>query len=104
MVTSPLWFASNCIGAGFLACAHPKSSNCGFPLSSKIKIALEILFEYKLLDIDHYTLEVEDDWRLLTCLCWDLWLMKFFSDKFSPLVFKLKISKASFHLILDSYK
>uniref|UniRef100_A0A0V0H0Q9 Putative ovule protein n=1 Tax=Solanum chacoense TaxID=4108 RepID=A0A0V0H0Q9_SOLCH len=34
-VTSPMWFASYCIGAGVLPCAHPKGSGCGFPLSSK---------------------------------------------------------------------
>ena len=37
-VTSPMWFASYCIGAGVLPCAHPKGSGCGFPLSSKIFI------------------------------------------------------------------
>ncbi|KAG5599929.1 hypothetical protein H5410_031299 [Solanum commersonii] len=34
-VTSPMWFASYCIGAGILPCAHPKGSSCGFALSSK---------------------------------------------------------------------
>uniref|UniRef100_A0A0V0HKY3 Putative ovule protein n=1 Tax=Solanum chacoense TaxID=4108 RepID=A0A0V0HKY3_SOLCH len=34
-VTSPMWFASYCIGARVLPCAHPKGSNCGFSLSSK---------------------------------------------------------------------
>uniref|UniRef100_A0A0V0HDU6 Putative ovule protein n=1 Tax=Solanum chacoense TaxID=4108 RepID=A0A0V0HDU6_SOLCH len=34
-VTSPMWFASYCIGARVLPCAHPKGSGCGFPLSSK---------------------------------------------------------------------
>jgi len=32
-VTSPMWFASYCIGAGVLPCAHPKGSVCEFPLS-----------------------------------------------------------------------
>ncbi|WMV56082.1 hypothetical protein MTR67_049467 [Solanum verrucosum] len=27
-VTSPMWFASYCIGAGVLPCAHPKGSGC----------------------------------------------------------------------------
>uniref|UniRef100_A0A0V0GVH2 Putative ovule protein n=1 Tax=Solanum chacoense TaxID=4108 RepID=A0A0V0GVH2_SOLCH len=36
-VTSPMWFASYCIGAGVLPCGHPKGSGCRFPLSSKKK-------------------------------------------------------------------
>uniref|UniRef100_A0A0V0IMX7 Putative ovule protein n=1 Tax=Solanum chacoense TaxID=4108 RepID=A0A0V0IMX7_SOLCH len=29
-VTSPMWFASYCIGAGVLPCVHPKGSDGGF--------------------------------------------------------------------------
>ena len=33
VVTSPMWFASYCIGAEFLPSAYPKGSSCEFPLS-----------------------------------------------------------------------
>ena len=41
-VTSPMWFASYCIGAGFYPVRTQKGSGCGFPLSlKKLKISSE---------------------------------------------------------------
>ncbi|WMV47094.1 hypothetical protein MTR67_040479, partial [Solanum verrucosum] len=46
-VTSPIWFASYCIGAGVLRCAHRKGSDCGFPSSSKKEKVLQLPFSQK---------------------------------------------------------
>jgi len=44
--SSPMWFASYYIWVEVLPYAHPKSNDCGFPLSSKKRREIKIVFKY----------------------------------------------------------
>ncbi|KAH0666626.1 hypothetical protein KY285_027832 [Solanum tuberosum] len=78
-VTSPMWFASYCIGAGVLPCAHPKVQ-----LLQKLSITA-VGFSHssdKLVDIQDYVNGISNDMNLVFVVCSTV-LVKFSMDNFN---------------------